>query len=90
MLLDGTPKSLLRQRKNFKDNPQNKRKLYTKGFFRFARHINYGAYILRKSSQALMCGGWKWCFAVFTYHFLDFAKRGVPFLTCIVIREYAP
>jgi hypothetical protein len=46
----------------------------------FARHINYGAYLLRKSSQVLVCGGWKWGLAVATYHFLDFAKRGIPVL----------
>jgi protein-S-isoprenylcysteine O-methyltransferase Ste14 len=68
------------ERKKFKDNPQNRGKLYTKGLFRFARHINYGAYLLRKSSQALVCGGWKWGLAVATYHFLDFANRGIPVL----------
>jgi protein-S-isoprenylcysteine O-methyltransferase Ste14 len=69
-----------RERKKFKDNPQNKGKLFTKGLFRFARHINYGAYLLRKSSQAMVCGGWKWGLTVATYHFLDFAKRGIPVL----------
>jgi hypothetical protein len=68
------------ERKKFKDNPQNKGKLYTNGLFRFARHINYGAYLLRKSSQALVCGGRKWDLAVATYHFLNFAKRGIPVL----------
>jgi steroid 5-alpha reductase family enzyme len=68
------------ERKKFKDNPENKGKLYTRGLFTFARHINYGAYLLRKSSQALVCGGWKWGLGVAIYHFLDFAKRGIPVL----------
>ncbi len=29
------------QRKRFKDNPDNKGKLFTSGLFRYARHINY-------------------------------------------------
>ena len=29
------------QRKRFKDDPNNKGKLYTQGLFQFARHINY-------------------------------------------------
>jgi steroid 5-alpha reductase family enzyme len=33
-------------RKNFKSKPENKGKLYTGGFFAFARHVNFGGYAM--------------------------------------------
>ena len=42
------------QRKKFKDNPINKGKIFTKGLFRFARHINYFGDIVWISGFALM------------------------------------
>lgn len=66
------------QRKNFKDDPKNKGELYTGGLFGLARHINYGAYTLWRSSYALASGGWIWGSFVAAFFTVDFARRGVP------------
>jgi protein-S-isoprenylcysteine O-methyltransferase Ste14 len=42
------------QRKRFKDNPANKRMLYTGGLFRLARHINYFGDILWVTAWAVV------------------------------------
>lgn len=42
------------QRKQFKDRPVNKGKLYTGGLFRYARHINYMGDILWVTGWAMM------------------------------------
>jgi protein-S-isoprenylcysteine O-methyltransferase Ste14 len=42
------------QRKRFKDDPANRGKLYTRGLFRYARHINYFGDILWVSGWALL------------------------------------
>ena len=41
------------QRKRFKDNPNNKGKLYTLGLFQYARHINYFGDILLAQTSAI-------------------------------------
>ncbi len=46
------------QRKWFKDRPENKGKICGVGLWRFARHINYGGYILWRTGFALAAGGW--------------------------------
>ena len=46
------------QRKNFKASPKNAGKAYTGGLWSFARHINYGGYILWRSGYIFAAGGW--------------------------------
>ncbi|KAL0562562.1 hypothetical protein V5O48_019524, partial [Marasmius crinis-equi] len=62
------------QRKAFKDDSRNVGKVYAEGLFGWARHINYGGYMMWRSGFALAAGGWKWglftaAFAVFSFNF---------------------
>ncbi|CZR58618.1 uncharacterized protein PAC_08510 [Phialocephala subalpina] len=68
------------QRKTFKDDPKNAGKVYTGGLFGLARHINYGAYTIWRSSYALASGGWIWGGIVAAFFSWDFANRAIPVL----------
>ncbi|KAJ3756704.1 hypothetical protein EV360DRAFT_47516 [Lentinula raphanica] len=46
------------QRSRFKKDPKNEGRLYTRGLFRLARHINYGGYVLWRAGFALAAAGW--------------------------------
>ncbi len=65
-------------RKVFKSNPANKGKLYTGGFFAYARHINFGAYLLWRVGLATFCGGLGWGVMVTLYFLYYFGNTGVP------------
>jgi protein-S-isoprenylcysteine O-methyltransferase Ste14 len=71
------------QRRRFKDDPKNKGKPYTGGLWAYARHINYGAYMIWRAGYALAAGGWVWGAVVGGFFFWDFKRRGVP-----VLNEY--
>lgn len=45
-------------RNEWKKNPDNKEKIYTEGFFKYARHINYFGDILWVTAYALMTRNW--------------------------------
>lgn len=65
-------------RKSFKADPKNKGKLYTGGFFGWARHINFGGYLFWRSGFAVWCGGLRWgsiAAALFVYYF---TSAGIP------------
>ncbi|MBC6296298.1 DUF1295 domain-containing protein [Listeria sp. FSL L7-1517] len=64
-------------RKPFKDDPANKGKLYTKGLFRYAIHINYLGDILWVAGFALLTFNW-WALLI---------PLG---LTCLFIFSYIP
>ncbi|CAM2718889.1 unnamed protein product [Rotaria socialis] len=66
------------QRKQFKDKPENKGKVFTGGLFSLARHINYGGYTLWRTGIALTSGNYWLAALQFTWHMLDFTKRAVP------------
>jgi steroid 5-alpha reductase family enzyme len=68
------------QRKRFKDDPKNKGKPFTGGLWKYARHINYGAYTVWRAGYALAAGGWVLGALVAAFFFSDFASRGVPVL----------
>lgn len=68
------------QRKRFKADERNKGKVYTRGLFSLARHINYGGYTLWRAGFATVAGGPLWGAFVATFFFADFARRGVPVL----------
>ncbi|KAF2230212.1 hypothetical protein EV356DRAFT_526851 [Viridothelium virens] len=68
------------QRKRFKQNSANEGKVYDKGLFSLARHINYGAYSLWRAGFALASAGWIFGSLMGAYFFYDFATRGVPAL----------
>jgi protein-S-isoprenylcysteine O-methyltransferase Ste14 len=76
------------QRKSFKDNPANKGKLYTDGLFSLARHINYGGYTLWRTGIALTSGNYWLAALQFTWHMIDFTKRGVPELGDYCSKKY--
>lgn len=68
------------QRKNFKQDPANKGKLYSDGLFGFARNINYGGYTIWRVGYSIVCAGLPWGVAVGVFLFGDFANRAVPYL----------
>lgn len=68
------------QRSRFKQNPQNKGKLYTGGLFGLARNINYGGYTLCRVGYSIVCAGLPWGIVVGLFLFGDFAGRAVPYL----------
>ncbi|TVY17451.1 hypothetical protein LARI1_G003268, partial [Lachnellula arida] len=68
------------QRRGFKSEERNRGKPYTGGLFRWARHVNYGAYSFMRAGYALAAGGWIWGSVVAAFFFRDFATRGVPIL----------
>lgn len=76
------------QRKAFKDNPANQGKLYTGGLFSLARHINYGGYTLWRTGLALTSGNYWLAALQFTWHMVDFTKRGAPELGNYCQKKY--
>lgn len=45
-------------RKKWKENAENKGKIYTEGFFKYSRHINYFGDILWVAAYAIVTGNW--------------------------------
>jgi protein-S-isoprenylcysteine O-methyltransferase Ste14 len=45
-------------RKKWKENAENKGKIYTEGFFKYSRHINYFGDILWVAAYAIITGNW--------------------------------
>jgi steroid 5-alpha reductase family enzyme len=76
------------QRKSFKDNPQNKGKLYTGGLFSLARHINYGGYTLWRTGLALTSGNYWLAALQFVWEIWDFTRRVIPDLTDYCSKRY--
>ena len=76
------------QRKSFKDKPENQGKLYTGGLFSLARHINYGGYTLWRTGLALTSGNYWLAALQFTWHMVDFTKRGAPELGDYCSKKY--
>lgn len=66
------------QRKQFKDKPANKGKVYGGGLFGVARHINYGGYALWRAGYAMAAGGWIWGAVVGSFFLYNFATSSVP------------
>jgi len=76
------------QRKAFKDEKKNEGKPFTGGLFGLARHINYGGYVVWRSSYALVSGGLLWAAFVGTFFGTDFARRGIPVLDEYCSKRY--
>ncbi|KAL0563758.1 hypothetical protein V5O48_018306 [Marasmius crinis-equi] len=66
------------QRKEFKDDPRNRGQVYSGGLFGWARHINYGGYMLWRAGFALAAAGWKWGFFNGALSFLAFTFSSIP------------
>ena len=71
------------ERKNFKRKPENKGKPCTKGFWRLARHINYGGFIIWRCGYAIYAAGWTWGATIGIFFWWNFTSRAVP-----VLEEY--
>lgn len=78
------------QRKAFKDDPKNAGKVYTGGLFGLARHINYGAFTIWRSSYALASGGWIWGGILAVFFSWDFVNRAIPVLDEYCWSRYGP
>ncbi|MBB3186247.1 DUF1295 domain-containing protein [Microbacter margulisiae] len=64
-------------RDKWKKNPENKGKLYTEGFFKYSRHINYFGDILWVSAYALVTKN-VWAITIPVFLFCFFAFYNAP------------
>ncbi|RJE22944.1 hypothetical protein PHISCL_04713 [Aspergillus sclerotialis] len=76
------------QRKQFKSNPENTGKIYTKGLWALARHVNYGGYTLWSAGYMLAAGGWAAGLFVMALLTLDFYYRPIPGLDRYMTEKY--
>ena len=65
------------QRKWWKDQPQNKGRLYTGGFFRYAMHINYFGDELLFTGYAMLTGS-AWAFLIPVLMIAGFVFASIP------------
>ena len=70
------------QRAAFKRNAANRGKLFTRGLFGYARHINYSGYMLWRTGYALAAGGWLWGAVNAGLATYAFTQQGIPVLQC--------
>ncbi|KAE9401867.1 hypothetical protein BT96DRAFT_856133 [Gymnopus androsaceus JB14] len=77
------------QRMNFKRDARNKDRVYTRGLFGLARHINYGGYVLWRAGFATAAAGWVWGLVVGGFLTFDFVKRAIPELDEYCGKTYA-
>ena len=68
------------QRKAFKQDTRNKGKPYTSGLFGWARHINYGGYLLWRVGFATAGWGWVGAAVAGAWFSFYFSQKAVPFL----------
>ena len=78
------------QRKRFKENPKNKGKPYTGGLFKYARHINYGAYIVWRTGYAIAAGGWGLGAVVAAFFGVQMGIGSVAELNSYCEKRYGP
>lgn len=76
------------QRKQFKSDPRNKGKAYTRGLWQYARHINYGGYTLWRAGYAMVGGGYTLGVAVAAFFVWDFSSRAIPILNEYCEKRY--
>ncbi|KAJ8079698.1 hypothetical protein AAF712_011824 [Marasmius tenuissimus] len=76
------------QRKVFKDDPRNKGKVYSGGLFGWARHINFGGFVLWRTGFAIAAGGWWFGAAVATVFAWSFATSAIPELDDYCLNRY--
>lgn len=76
-------------RNNWKMNPENKGKIYTKGFFKYSRHINYFGDILWVTAYAMVTrNGYAVLIPIFIFCF--FAFYNAPKLDNYLKEKYGP
>jgi len=68
------------QRRNFKQDPKNKGKVYSGGLWSIARHINYTGYSLWRAGYTLACSGWGAGAFVVSFLLADFNFRAIKVL----------
>ncbi|KAL1302979.1 hypothetical protein AAFC00_003296 [Neodothiora populina] len=76
------------QRKHFKQDPSNKGKVFDRGLFGLARHINYGGYTLWRTGYALAAGGWVWGAVTAAFFSWNFITEGIPELDDYCSKRY--
>ncbi|KAJ4466632.1 hypothetical protein C8J55DRAFT_565629 [Lentinula edodes] len=76
------------QRLRFKKDPRNKGRVYTKGLFGLARHINYGGYVLWRTGFAMAAAGWTWGLVTGAFYTYNFLTDGIPELDGYCKKRY--
>ncbi|KAJ3185995.1 hypothetical protein HDU85_000909 [Gaertneriomyces sp. JEL0708] len=75
------------QRKYFKKDKKNRGKVNNTGLFRWARHINYGGYVIWRFGYAL-CTGSVYAMWNPAMHLWDFTARGIPALDAYMSHKH--
>ena len=68
------------QRKKFKDDPQNKGKIYTGGLWTFVRHANYAGYLAWRTGYYLAACGWGAGVVAAAFFSYQFVSNSIPTL----------
>lgn len=68
------------QRKLFKMDKRNNGKVYNKGLFATARHVNFGGYTLWRCGFTLAAAGWAPAAGMFVFLLWAFTNNGIPAL----------
>ncbi|MCB0631471.1 MAG: isoprenylcysteine carboxylmethyltransferase family protein [Saprospiraceae bacterium] len=74
-------------RKKWKEHPENKGQIYTEGFFRYSRHVNYFGDLLWVSAYAVLTANW-WSVTIPVLLFLFFAFYNAPKLDEYLKQKY--
>ena len=75
------------QRKRFKDNPNNKGKLYTQGLFQYARHINFFGDVCWVTGWAIITHN-LWSGIIPIMLTLGFILFNIPILSSYLEKKY--
>jgi steroid 5-alpha reductase family enzyme len=75
------------QRKRFKEKPENKRKLYTGGLFKYSQHINYFGDFIWILGFALLTRN-LWALIMPTFCFVGFVFFNIPMLNKHLKEKY--
>ncbi|VUC23162.1 unnamed protein product [Clonostachys rosea] len=76
------------QRKKFKDDPNNKGKVMTRGLWQYARHINYGGYTLWRAGYFVAASGLTAGLLSGSFFVWNFLKNSIPELDAYCSGRY--
>ena len=76
------------QRNSFKNDPENKGKVYTGGLFSIVRHAPYTGYSMWRAGYAFAAGGPLWGFFVLGVFLTDFSRRAIPVMDAYMTKKY--
>ncbi|KAL8354966.1 hypothetical protein RB601_000657 [Gaeumannomyces tritici] len=76
------------QRRRFKGREENKGRICTTGFWKLARHINYGGYTLWRAGTTLAAGSWPASVAAVAFNAWGFIGMSAVELSQYMLKKY--